>query len=118
MKLILPTKRQAVKWALGITGTILLGALGSGVWQSVLGPGIHASTRWALDLASLGLKSFKDSIYLQVAADDQARIAARTLFLVTFLQQFVIIATTLVTLFFYQESKKILKSLSSDSQAN
>jgi hypothetical protein len=83
VRFALPTKKQVVKWALAALGTILLGALGSGLWQSLLGPTIHASTRWVLDLASLGLKSYKDGVYLQIAADNQSRAAVESLYLVT-----------------------------------
>lgn len=72
-----------LKWSFGVLGAILIGALGSGVWQSVLGPAIHASTRWMLDFVSLGLKSYKDGIYQQIAADDQAAVAVETLARVT-----------------------------------
>ena len=83
MRLSFPSKKNAAKWALGILGTIILGALGSGVWQWLLGPAIHAITRWTLDVASLGMRSYKDGVYQAVAIDSQSRMGAETLFIVT-----------------------------------
>ena len=87
MRLALPTKKQVCKWSLGVLGAILIGAFGSGVWQSILGPGIHASTRWVLDLASLGLTSYKNGVYEQIAADNQSRASVETLHLTTVIFQ-------------------------------
>jgi hypothetical protein len=85
MRLALPTKKNVLKWTLGVVGAIIVGALGSGVWQSLLGPAIHASTRWLLDVASLGLTSYKNGVYQQIATDNQFRITIETLYLVTFI---------------------------------
>jgi hypothetical protein len=71
-------KTKAVRWTLGILGAIFVGALGSGVWQSLLGPAIHFSTRWMLDLTSLGLTSYKGRVYQQIAADNQSVVAVET----------------------------------------
>jgi len=78
-----PTGKTVLKWTLRVLGTILLSAVGSGVWQHLLAPPIHASTRWVLDLASLGLSSYKNGVYEQVAADNQSRPAIETMYLVT-----------------------------------
>ena len=83
MRFSLPSKKKVFTWSLGVLGAIFIGAIGSGVWQSILGPAIHFSTRWILDVASLGLKSYKDSVYEQVAAGDQTRASLETLFVVT-----------------------------------
>jgi hypothetical protein len=61
----------------------LLGALGSGVWQSLLGPAIHASSRWVLDIASLGMASYKNAVYQEIAADNSSRATVATLHLAT-----------------------------------
>lgn len=71
MRLVLPTWKTVLKWIIGVVGAILIGAIGSGVWQNLLGPGRHTGSRWLLDLASLGLLSYKNSVYQQVAADNQ-----------------------------------------------
>jgi hypothetical protein len=65
-------------------------------WEAVFGrpcSGLeYASTRWLLDLASLGLKSYKDSVYQQVAADNQFRATVEILFIVTVLYSLLVLA--------------------------
>jgi hypothetical protein len=62
-----------LKGVLATVGTILLGALGSGLWQSLLAPALHYAARWALDLASLGFSGCKNSVYQTVATDNPAQ---------------------------------------------
>jgi hypothetical protein len=62
--------KQILAGLLTLLGTILVSAIGSGVWQSWLGPGLHAVTRGLLDLASFGFRNYKNSVYLQVARDN------------------------------------------------
>jgi hypothetical protein len=76
-------KTKALKWSLAAVVTIFLGALGSGLWQSLLAPAVHAISRWILDIASLGLASYKNGVYLQVAADNQSNIGLAILALLT-----------------------------------
>lgn len=85
VRFALPTKKQVLKGIGWLLGTIFVGALGSGVWQSLLGPALHVSTRWLLDVASLGLRSYKDGVYQQIAVDNQPRVDVATLYMVTFL---------------------------------
>ena len=94
MTFTLPNKKTVLKWALGVVGTLLLSALGSGVWQSLLGPAIHASSRWVLDLASLGLTSYKNGVYEQIAADNQSRATVETLYLTTMIYALLVIVGT------------------------
>jgi hypothetical protein len=61
-------------WIFRGIGAILIGAIGSGVWQSLLAPAIHASSRWVLDITSLGLISYKNGIYQQIATDNPSAI--------------------------------------------
>jgi hypothetical protein len=76
-------KSKALKWILGVLATIVVGALGSGLWQNVFGPALHFVTRWGLDLASLGFASYKTSIYQQIAADNPSDVSVSALGLVT-----------------------------------
>jgi hypothetical protein len=76
-------KSKALKWILGIAATVVLGALGSGLWQNVLGPSLHFITRWGLDLASLGFASYKNSVYQQIAADNPSEVSVLVLGFVT-----------------------------------
>jgi hypothetical protein len=84
-------KSKALKWILGVLGALVVGALGSGLWQNVFGPALHFVTRWGLDLASLGFASYKNSVYQQIAADNQSEVSTSVLGLVTII---LIIATT------------------------
>lgn len=51
----------------GVFITILLGAIGSGVWQYILGPIVSNSTKAILDIATLGVDSFKNDLYMEIA---------------------------------------------------
>jgi ABC-type nitrate/sulfonate/bicarbonate transport system permease component len=50
-----------------ITVTILLGAIGSGAWEWVLKPALTSVSEFGLNVATLGIKSFKDSLYKKIA---------------------------------------------------
>jgi hypothetical protein len=76
-------KSKIVKWILGIAATVVLGALGSGLWQNILGPSLHFITRWGLDLASLGFASYKNSVYQQIAVDNPSEVSVLVLGVVT-----------------------------------
>jgi hypothetical protein len=55
------------KWVLSILGAILIGAFGSGLWQHVLHPLLWSAFKFALDVGTLGIETFKDEIYQQIA---------------------------------------------------
>lgn len=52
---------------LGIFGSILIGALGSGVWEYLLKPFFSHSINFILDVSTLGMDKFKNSIYEEVS---------------------------------------------------
>ena len=56
-----------IKIGLGILATILLGAIGSGVWEYLLKPFFEFGTKFILNIATLGIETFKNDIYLQIA---------------------------------------------------
>jgi hypothetical protein len=79
----LPTNKY-IKWTLGVVGTLFLSGLGTGIWQYIIGPTFHTfhtSTRWVLDLASLGMASYKNGVYQQIATDNPASVGIVTLIL-------------------------------------
>jgi hypothetical protein len=84
MKTILSTGNKKVRWLLAVAGTLLLGALGSGIWQDILRPVVHISTRWVLDVASIGMKNYKNSVYEQIAADNHTLVAVYTQIIVLY----------------------------------
>lgn len=55
------------KAAVGIIGTILLGAIGSGVWELAFAPMASRIGRGILTVFTLGLESARDGIYQSVA---------------------------------------------------
>lgn len=64
------TSRKVI---LGIGATIVLGAVGSGVWELVFSPTVSWLGRGLLTLATLGLESVSDSIYVDVAKGHHER---------------------------------------------
>lgn len=51
----------------GILSAIVLGAVGSGVWQYILDPLLSSGSRLTLNLATLGMESFKNDLYREIA---------------------------------------------------
>jgi hypothetical protein len=50
-----------------IAATVVLGAVGSGAWEWVLKPSLVGLSEFGLNVATLGVKSFKDALYSDVA---------------------------------------------------
>lgn len=50
-----------------ILSAIVLGAIGSGVWQYILDPIVSSGSRLMLNLATLGMESFKNDLYQEIA---------------------------------------------------
>jgi hypothetical protein len=50
-----------------IAATVVLGAVGSGAWEWVLKPSLVGLSEFGLNVATLGVKSFKDALYSNVA---------------------------------------------------
>jgi hypothetical protein len=90
VRIALPSKKTAFKWVLRILGLLVLSAISNGVWESLLRPAIHASSRWVLDLASFGVTNYKNGVYQQIAADNQSAVALETLVWVTFMSMLLI----------------------------
>jgi hypothetical protein len=51
----------------GVLSAIVLGAVGSGVWQYVFDPALSKGSKVILDLATLGVESFKNDLYREIA---------------------------------------------------
>ena len=60
-------KSTRSKVVLAIVGTILLGALGSGFWEYILEPILQGARDFVLDVASLGMATFKGQLYKEIA---------------------------------------------------
>lgn len=58
---------KGVKIVFGVIGTIFVGALSNGVWENLFRPGLTFLKTAILNLTSLGINSFKDDIYKEIA---------------------------------------------------
>ena len=47
--------------------TILLGAVGSGVWQYIIEPSFSSGINIFLNIVTLGMEEFKNNIYMEIA---------------------------------------------------
>src|SRR5437868_15179640 len=70
-----------VKWIVGIIGTIVLGALGSGLWDLCLRDFFVWSGHGILTLITLGIGSVRDSVYFEIAKGRTDRVG---IYLVSF----------------------------------
>ena len=82
------------KWLLSILGTLLLGALGSGLWSAVLAPIGSSIARGLMSFLTLGITSAKDGTY-RMAAEGLAE--RPSVFLLVFSGAFFL--TIVITLF-------------------
>ena len=77
------------RWVLGGIGTIVLGAIGSGLWERALGPALNLFGRAILTVATLGSTAAKDQIYTTAArgyheaSDQQMLIFLTSLILIS-----------------------------------
>jgi hypothetical protein len=78
------TRKTLIRTALGILGAIVVGAIGSGVWQGILGPILRVIGIWILDTISLFFNSFKNDIYIEIAQDNAGGSLKEILTLVSF----------------------------------
>lgn len=58
---------KALKVVLGILATIVLGAIGSGLWERMLGPFLDWLTRSTIGLYASAVGTYRDSIYANAA---------------------------------------------------
>lgn len=62
-----------IKFTLGTIGAIVIGAIGSGVWEYILQPALRNGSNAFLELATLGVESYKDDLYQEVAKGYQEK---------------------------------------------
>jgi hypothetical protein len=75
-------KSKIWKWCLASIGAVLVGALGSGLWQSLLGPIFQAAGRGFLSIISFEFHGYKNSVYQQIALDNPSAAILPTLGLI------------------------------------
>lgn len=66
-----------------VAGVVFLGALGSGLWESMLKPAIVRISYGLLSLSSLGIKSIRAGIYESIATRDVELASLHTLGILT-----------------------------------
>jgi hypothetical protein len=65
---------KPTKWILGVLGTIVLGALGSGFWELFMRDFFTWIGRGILSVITLGITSVRDSFYVDVAKGRTDRV--------------------------------------------
>ncbi|MCK8135898.1 hypothetical protein [Pseudoalteromonas sp. 2CM28B] len=59
--------KKVWNWTAGTLGIIILGAIGSGVWQIIGEPLVTSSLKFIIDSMDLLFSSYKDSIYIKAS---------------------------------------------------
>ena len=71
------------KKLLWLAGTLLVGALGSGLWEAIIKPGMLWFGTLMLNLGTLGLSSLRDGMYADVAKGTYERAGVMLLSIAT-----------------------------------
>ncbi len=101
MKLLTKTKLIG-----GILSAIVLGAIGSGVWQYVMEPALSKSSKAILDLATLGVEAFKNDLYKEIATGFHEKASNALYFQLNLLFGF---ATVAIPLFFLIKTRELIQ---------
>ena len=67
---LIQDRRKSVVWA--ILGAIILGAIGSGLWDMLAKPGLGTVGRLLLNIVTLGSKTIRDAAYSSAALNPTA----------------------------------------------
>ncbi|MGX8884020.1 hypothetical protein ACWWD9_12500 [Methylovorus sp. SPW-M1] len=73
------TNSNLSKSFLWLAGTLVIGALGSGLWEVAFKPGLYWLGNALLDIGTLGLTSLRDAIYEEIARGSYERAGEKTL---------------------------------------
>jgi hypothetical protein len=76
---------SVVEWVAWALGVIILGALGSGLWEIALKPALVRASYGLMSLSSLGIESVRTGIYERIATGSTSRAGVQTLLLITLL---------------------------------
>lgn len=68
------------KAGLAILGAVVLGAVGNGIWEYIMRPGLTRIYRVALRLGTLGRAEFRDSFYRELATNNAQAAAFEAAF--------------------------------------
>lgn len=106
MRFSLPTMKQVRTWALWLLGAVAVKILASGLADSIVMPALHTGSRWVLDLASLGLASYKNGVYRRIATDDQTVAAFNGYLIIQVIYAFVVVGYALFSFNLISETRR------------
>lgn len=99
-------RHTILKRAISVVGVIVLGALGSGLWETVIKPSFGSMRALLLNVASIGMKALKDQTYRDISRGFTEATAVELLSEYTYLY---ILATVAACLYVLSTSAKIRK---------
>jgi hypothetical protein len=108
------------KWTLALLGTIVLGAIGSGVWDVVFKPFFSWIAEILLNVATLGLAAIRDEMYVEIAKGTYERAGVALLSMFSGMVFAFFVAITLSLLIFSRMPPSDVKSafLKSNNRQN
>ncbi|OCR45574.1 hypothetical protein A4220_03480 [Acinetobacter pittii] len=71
-------KHKALSWVLGILGTLIIGGLGSGVWEILLKPALSFLSNGVINFLVDTSASFSNEIYQSISMRSLDRFQAKT----------------------------------------
>ena len=71
------------KLALGLVSTVILGAIGSGLWDAVFKPAFPKLVDFMLTISTLGLRELQDGMYVEIARGNYERAGLATFQMIT-----------------------------------
>ncbi|PYS27914.1 MAG: hypothetical protein DMF75_19615 [Acidobacteria bacterium] len=104
-----PGKKRRIAWV--VLGTVILGAVGSGLWDLLMKPGVSRFGRLFLGIITFGSKTLRDSAYSSAALDPTSLPALVILWLVAGSAMFIILINSVsrTTKAFSRNPKSISK---------
>ncbi|EPG0327484.1 hypothetical protein ACSWSC_000658 [Vibrio alginolyticus] len=91
--------KKFYKASIPVVLTIVLGAIGSGLWQYVLDPALKGSTNLMLELATLGVDKFKNEVYVEISKGYQELASVKTQSLFNLLISLIFISASVALVF-------------------
>ncbi|MCG3653311.1 hypothetical protein [Aliarcobacter butzleri] len=76
---------KTISVIIGFIGTVLIASISNGVWEYLLKPLLSFSINLILDLSTLGIESFKNSIYQSISKGFTEKASLLTFMYITFM---------------------------------
>lgn len=99
-------RKTILRATLGILGTVLIGAIGSGVWEHILQPALSWTRDSVLNVASLGIETFKDDTYREIAQGFREAASGQVYFLLVLLYVMVLTAMLVIIWHLAKETRR------------